>query len=636
MITLAPGSPRIRVAIDDGGLSVHGARVELVDAGWRLAGPRLVTTTYPASATGLGAAAADLARALGPDPGGRPGARRGAGGDGTDLFTQLAVEIPTSSGSSTTSPQQALRRTLGRALYLAWCRRAARLRPDSAPLLAGRRLGQVLAVVGAPAFLRAPWLLEDARRWRAARAVLVDVPGLAPVPSPLALDAVVDAARRWRSWLSVDRAAPPTRALHASIEFLEHPSLQERAVPAGALDPAQADPLARDGAGVDVDVIDAEMDEAIRALRFVPLVRPLRSVPHLLLLTEIARAASPTQRAALRDRLACVQHTDDDELADVLARAAAVLRLPVGSGALLHAVGVLLARDVTVPRQGGLRAVVTRSLEALHPRRRRAAPARRPRDVADTRRALAVPPVPLPTTTGVRFLATVDDLIAEGAAMHHCIATCASAGLAGHAFYFHVDHAGARASVEVDRQGRVVQSKGPANADNAAARWGRDVLGRWARGLVLVDVLRRHAGDDTAVPDDDDALAAAGGPPLRPGDVALRTVGELRAALVDVEIGADTVRPFLERVLPLARGGLLWLVSRSPPPGRTPAGRALVGLDAIGALAFDATVPRRRAAAHVPAADPTPPPGRSHAAAGRRRLGTVRFGGLDQRNGPPL
>ncbi|HMP02774.1 MAG TPA: PcfJ domain-containing protein [Gemmatales bacterium] len=96
---------------------------------------------------------------------------------------------------------------------------------------------------------------------------------------------------------------------------------------------------------------------------------------------------------------------------------------------------------------------------------------------------VAMPPIPLPALEGVRFLATVGEVVQEGADMEHCIAKYATKAVSGHSFLFHVEYQGERASVEVDWYGHVVQACGPKNEDNVATEWGRKALEKWGRGL---------------------------------------------------------------------------------------------------------------------------------------------------------
>jgi hypothetical protein len=67
--------------------------------------------------------------------------------------------------------------------------------------------------------------------------------------------------------------------------------------------------------------------------------------------------------------------------------------------------------------------------------------------------------------------------------MNLCIATYINKALSGDSFLFHIDHleTGQVASVEVDRFGRVIQSRGPENFINAAAKHGESLLKEWGQ-----------------------------------------------------------------------------------------------------------------------------------------------------------
>lgn len=97
---------------------------------------------------------------------------------------------------------------------------------------------------------------------------------------------------------------------------------------------------------------------------------------------------------------------------------------------------------------------------------------------------LAKPPILLPDLLGIRFLATVGDVRAEGEHMQHCIATYIKKAMNGAAYLFHVEYEGDQASVEVDWMGHVIQANGPRNQMNNAVEWGREALTRWGRGIA--------------------------------------------------------------------------------------------------------------------------------------------------------
>jgi hypothetical protein len=101
----------------------------------------------------------------------------------------------------------------------------------------------------------------------------------------------------------------------------------------------------------------------------------------------------------------------------------------------------------------------------------------------------AIPPIPLPESNEklkVRFLDTVSAIASEGEEMKHCIATYIDKALSGDSYLFHIDHleTGQVASVEVDRFGRVIQSQGPANFINTAAKQGESFLKEWGQKIV--------------------------------------------------------------------------------------------------------------------------------------------------------
>ena len=110
-------------------------------------------------------------------------------------------------------------------------------------------------------------------------------------------------------------------------------------------------------------------------------------------------------------------------------------------------------------------------------------------------RPAAIPPIPLPESNEklkVRFLDTVAAIANEGQEMKHCIATYIDKALSGDSYLFHIDHleTGQVASVEVDRFGRVLQSRGPENFINTAAKHGESLLKEW--GQKIID---NHPGD---------------------------------------------------------------------------------------------------------------------------------------------
>jgi hypothetical protein len=117
-------------------------------------------------------------------------------------------------------------------------------------------------------------------------------------------------------------------------------------------------------------------------------------------------------------------------------------------------------------------------------------------------RPAAIPPIPLPESNEklkVRFLDTVEAISIEGQKMMHCIGTSTyiNKALSGDSYLFHIDHleTGQVASVEVDRFGRVIQSRGPENFINTAAKQGESLLKEWGKKIFA-----NHPGDIYDVP----------------------------------------------------------------------------------------------------------------------------------------
>lgn len=168
---------------------------------------------------------------------------------------------------------------------------------------------------------------------------------------------------------------------------------------------------------------------------------------------------------------------------------------------------VRLLADYPERHLGSIAGLADKSI-AWHRRalgRRRAAIAA---ELSPTTRA-ALPPVPLPDAPGIRLLATVQEICAEGDAMEHCVAEYARAAVAGRGFLFHVERDGRSATVLVDERGRVGEASGRRNRDNAAATWGSEELGRW--GETFPEPPRPGAGDVNAGGDRMPPPAAAAG-----------------------------------------------------------------------------------------------------------------------------
>jgi len=109
---------------------------------------------------------------------------------------------------------------------------------------------------------------------------------------------------------------------------------------------------------------------------------------------------------------------------------------------------------------------------------------------------LAVPPVPLPSQTGLRFLDTAGAVRNEGLLMGHCIAGYVDRAYTGQSYLFHYDHGDEMASIEVNPQGRVTQAYGPYNSVNTAARKAKRLLGAWGRTFSRSNSMTSADGSD--------------------------------------------------------------------------------------------------------------------------------------------
>jgi hypothetical protein len=313
-----------------------------------------------------------------------------------------------------------------------------------------RRVGAAVDAVGAPrgrlvyapALLDERWIVEDVVRFPPAAIALGHLDRLVDPPEIGDERACVDALRTWRGLFSPDGL--PYRSLNRTLMQL----------PAGF------------------------SGELLCALRWVRLPRP---VTDALELSAICIAAELWSRLGERALLHVALHARADEVVAAVARVAVATerRLSPRRVADLR-VALRFLADYPGRCNGRLGGLVDRAV-----RWHRIAPDERTilaaAGVLDT--PTRRPPVTLPATAGIRFLATVGEVIDEGERMGHCIASYASRAVAGRAYLFHVSHRGAEASIEVDARGRVQQAAGPANSTNPAVRWGSQVLGTWGRRL---------------------------------------------------------------------------------------------------------------------------------------------------------
>ncbi|MBI1948844.1 MAG: PcfJ domain-containing protein [Deltaproteobacteria bacterium] len=207
------------------------------------------------------------------------------------------------------------------------------------------------------------------------------------------------------------------------------------------------------------------------ALRNIQLERPVQSRLHLHLLAERARG-----RGEFRDeQLALLQHADEDELVELRERTARALGVGhLSDAAKDHVFVETVARGGAPRGRDTVRTLVRRAL--LLPRRR---PSEAPSLAKDT--PTRAPPIPAPS--GVRFLCTIGEVVAEGMQMEHCVGSYAREATEGVSFLFHVVVDGEHATVEVDCRGAVVDAAGPRNQCNVAAEHGRQLLAAWGAGF---------------------------------------------------------------------------------------------------------------------------------------------------------
>jgi hypothetical protein len=108
----------------------------------------------------------------------------------------------------------------------------------------------------------------------------------------------------------------------------------------------------------------------------------------------------------------------------------------------------------------------------------------------------ALPPIPLPEDEHITFLAKVGDLFNESDLMKHCVYSYSFQTIRGHSFIFHIEKDGDIATVEINRNGELIQAHGIHNRSasavnpkktNAAILYGRKVLSAWGKKFAEYD-----------------------------------------------------------------------------------------------------------------------------------------------------
>ena len=320
--------------------------------------------------------------------------------------------------------------------------------------------GSMPRLARSPQFYRTPYLLSDVCRFRAAAIALAFLedelwpPALAVDGQAIGIPQLYRVMRSWRglfapdgvAYRSLDRTLMnlPDGIYPALVCTLRHVRL-ERPI---------TDPL-------ELHLLLECVALAKQRGQQLPWLHALQHARAAAIRAGLERIAAATHRAAL----------DPQKPSDL--RFVATYLLDAQGGAadrFEHVVGHAVRRHAELRRR---RPVNDHLADALA----RARSSSRPAFAADT--PTAVPPLPPPDVAGLRFLATVGEVIEEGQRMRHCVAIYAERATRGDCFLFHAEHAGAAASLEVGAEGVVRQATGPGNRHNAACDWGRRELARW-------------------------------------------------------------------------------------------------------------------------------------------------------------
>jgi hypothetical protein len=345
-------------------------------------------------------------------------------------------------------------------------------------------------------YLSSSWLRDDARRFRPARLAIARLEDEESDDAwPEGAEALVSRLERWRDAFSLEGKAR------------------------GALNKA----LTHHGEALPLEVL--------WGFRRVPDFRGGESRAHL---EVVGWLGAHPRHARLHAQMALVQRASQSELSDALEQAKLANISPIGAP---HALAEMMAHP-KIADPGPSLANLVRYVIADR------GDDMRPSDVC------ARPPIPLPSTPGLRFLATAGDLVEEGVRMEHCVATYWPWARTGEAYLFHVEHRQEHATVQVDEMGRPVQWRGPGNKDNAAARWGYWALHDWGRGFWA-----KRFGAATRT--------WRRGKEAPPGTTPLLTVEEcllLWRELVERRGHSDTFQAWFEEQVTQAALGEAWLV----------------------------------------------------------------------------
>jgi hypothetical protein len=374
--------------------------------------------------------------------------------------------------------EQTTGRRIGKALHAQW----KRLLAQADPSVVAVQRAVFAATFSAPSLLhdRAlyhdPWVVRDIVTYRAAASAVALLAPREPAhleDYPFDLPRTLDetelpaylALRRSQLAQETEAAEPPEDAL---LERLRN--WRNLFSPSGQAYPSLNKTL---------DRLPRIPTRLLGQLNRVRLERPItRRLELLLLLSHVATAYGPMWQRHLH----LYMHARAEQIAEAMRRVDAHthndLRL-----ARSHDMQVLVQflNDYPEPHRGTIVGLADKSI-VWH---------RHAQAHVQSQTVLALggdsqtarPPIPLPEDGHISFLATVGAVVAEGAAMGHCIASYARQAVVGQCYLFHVEYAGEQASVEVGMDGRVRQSFGPRNQRNAASAWAEQALKEWGRAI---------------------------------------------------------------------------------------------------------------------------------------------------------
>jgi len=99
----------------------------------------------------------------------------------------------------------------------------------------------------------------------------------------------------------------------------------------------------------------------------------------------------------------------------------------------------------------------------------------------DTKTAL--PPIDLPKDEHINFLSSVEEIFDEGEKMQHCVSSYAKMAVDGGLYIFHCTYKNAEATIAINPDGTVRQSRGPGNESNKASAYAEKILKKWGEGF---------------------------------------------------------------------------------------------------------------------------------------------------------